>query len=164
MNKFLDEISNEKFDKMMEINEKYERDLSNVLPDVDPKDLNNINTIVYNQLKDDKQNDIIDLNDNIELRKMLGLRPLREKSDNLKIIKSKELEDMKLSLTTQIKEHFKKITTKEVKKFEFSPENASKENMMQNGSTVINNEINLVAESKNNVDSFSQKKKFEQKK
>jgi len=36
--------------------------------------------------------------------------------------------------------------------------------MMQNGSTVINNEINLVAESKNNVDSFSQKKKFEQKK
>jgi len=44
---------------------------------------------------------------------------------------------MKLSLTTQIKEHFKKITTKEVKKFEFSPENASKENMMQNGSTVI---------------------------
>jgi len=87
MNKFLDEISNEKFNKMMEINEKYERDLGNVFPDVEPKDLNNINTIVYNQLKDDKQNDINELNANIELRKMLGLNALREKSDNLKNLK-----------------------------------------------------------------------------
>jgi len=42
---------------------------------------------VYNQLKDDKQNDINELNANIELRKMLGLNALREKSDNLKNLK-----------------------------------------------------------------------------
>jgi len=165
MNKFLDEISNEKFNKMMEINEKYERDLGNVFPDVEPKDLNNINTIVYNQLKDDKQNDINELNANIELRKMLGLNALREKSDNLKNLKNKELEEMKISFTTQMKEHFKSaITPKEVTKFEFSSENALKDNMIQNGSTIINKTNDeLVVESKDKVDSFFQKKKFEPK-
>jgi len=58
MTTLLEEISNEKFNKMMEISEKYERDLGKILPDVNFKDLNNVNTIVYNQLSDDKQNEI----------------------------------------------------------------------------------------------------------
>jgi len=69
---------------------------------------------------------------------------------------------MKISFTTQMKEHFKSaITPKEVTKFEFSSENALKDNMIQNGSTIINKTNDeLVVESKDKVDSFFSEKEI----
>jgi len=117
MTTLLEEISNEKFNKMMEISEKYERDLGKILPDVNFKDLNNVNTIVYNQLSDDKQNEINQLNSDMELRKIIGLRELRESSEKLKLSKRKEIEELKNSFTNQLKDHFKRcITPREIKK------------------------------------------------
>lgn len=122
---FLDDIMVEKFRKLLEINEKFDREMREMENDVDFSDETNINTIVYNQLKEDKINEISDLNADIENRKRDGLKNIREESSKIQsdLEKNQEISKIKNDLSQNIKSRIiKSLTPKEAfsKKFDFS--------------------------------------------
>ena len=56
MKNFIDDITNEKMKKILEVNEKFDKEMKEIEFDVDFNDETNINTIIFNQLKDEKLN------------------------------------------------------------------------------------------------------------
>ena len=70
-------------------------------------DANNVNTIIYNQIKCDKENELAEFYRKIDERKKLRLGELRENSDKIKQKfyddKSKEIARIKLQISQEIR-------------------------------------------------------------
>jgi hypothetical protein len=111
MKNFIDDITNEKMKKILEVNEKFDKEMKEIEFDVDFNDETNINTIIFNQLKDEKLKEIKNVNEEIEIRKKEGINEL--KSDSRRLItgfdKAKYLQDMKYGLSETIKSKIGKM-------------------------------------------------------
>ena len=127
--KLLDEIANEKYKRTFEISQKYDLELKDLQDDVDFNDNNNINTIIYNQLKTDKEKEINELIQEIEKRKKDGVNTLKAKANQIRFNNEKNSEILKAkeNITQGIKNKILKSFTPQYyfkNKIEFNYENS----------------------------------------
>jgi hypothetical protein len=120
----VEDLLNEKSKRINEINEKYDKEMKEIEPDVDLEDEGNINTIVYNQLKDDKENELKRLAEDFDRRRREGMSELREETRKINYSeKSSDFERLKNEITHSIKERVIKTITPKVnftRKFDFN--------------------------------------------
>jgi hypothetical protein len=120
----VEDLLNEKSKRINEINEKYDKEMKEIEPDVDFEDEGNINTIVYNQLKDDKENELKRLTEEFDRRRREGMSELREETRKIeKSEKNTDFECLKNEITQSIKERIIKTITPKVnftRKFDFN--------------------------------------------
>jgi len=125
MSQFLDSLADEKFKKTMEINNKFELELRELRDDLDLKDENNVNTIIYNELVRDKETELQETYKDLDDKKKIGLQKLKNKSAQIKdnYEKMKHISKIKSDIAQGIKSKIiKSLTPKETlhKKFDFS--------------------------------------------
>lgn len=125
MSQFLDSLADEKFKKTMEINNKFELELRELRDDLDLKDENNVNTIIYNELVRDKETELQETYKDLDDKKKIGLQKLKNKSAQIKdnYEKMKHISKIKSDIAEGIKSKIiKSLTPKETlhKKFDFS--------------------------------------------
>ena len=110
---FLDQLLNEKYIKTSEIKEKYNNECKDFEFNLDLNDENDINTIIYKQIKKDEENEISLLNKDIENRKIIGLAQLREKSNDIKnsFNKMNDISKVKSEISQGIKNKITKSLT-----------------------------------------------------
>lgn len=125
MSQLLDSLADEKFRKTMEINNKFELELRELRDDLDLKDENNVNTIIYNELVRDKEAELQETYKDLDDRKKIGLQKLKDKSAQIKdnYEKMKHISKIKSDIAQGIKSKIiKSLTPKETlnKKFDFS--------------------------------------------
>lgn len=125
MSQFLDSLADEKFKKTMEINNKFELELRELRDDLDLRDENNVNTIIYNELVRDKETELQETYKDLDDKKKIGLQKLKNKSAQIKdnYEKMKHISKIKSDIAQGIKSKIiKSLTPKETlhKKFDFS--------------------------------------------
>ena len=102
---FIEEIINEKLKRMLEINEKYDKEIKETEVNVDFNDENNINNIIFNGLQQEKSFELKSLNDYVESRKNEEIKALRELSNqiSLDLDKTNDLQNCKTELEKMLK-------------------------------------------------------------
>lgn len=125
MEKFLDEMAEEKFSKTMEINNKYDAELKSLEQEIDKgyyfllnlEDENNINNIIYNEVKADRDKELKTAYEEIEKKKKRGLAQLREQTNKIKteFNEKRKINEIKEKINKNLKNKvIKSLTPKNV--------------------------------------------------
>jgi len=78
---YVQNLYEDKIEKILDINKKYEIDIHKLEDLVDLKDPKNVNNIIYKAVLDDKENELKDANEEFLKVKLEGINKLRRKSD-----------------------------------------------------------------------------------